>query len=633
MIQLKHVLASFIGLCVLFTLSLVAVVTLLDPNQLKGSLEEKINQKTGQQVSIHGPIFWQFDPGFSLELHDVSLNTHLKSKETFNAQKVRLEPRLWSLLSGKLGFDLEIDGLHIFIHRSIPSWQEIQAFFLPHFLAITHVVPYNIKIDNAILHWQDPFKKEQIEIKDVNFSATRLLSGFKGSRVPVSASFTLENVEKNEPYLFSFNAEWSLNHPSKQTKILAIQNVNLSFHSNHLSPTTTNGQIAIHFSENEPIAEGDFNILNLDLQSLTKLFQLPLASLLSTSSTITTKFKFQFPSLEVSSLNISAENNGKIESSFQASFESTPFKINHLTGKLQGKELLVNLFPLAELSTNIEFKEKILALTELKADFGHSLHQGKLKIDLRNVIPQLYLFDQISSLEVNDLLTSFGKKDVIRGRLQAEASFTTHGTTLTEWKNNLFGKTHLLITDGKIQGIELSPLLQHAQSTVANISDSLNKKQSINIEAVLTAELGEWKQQALGLDPLVTHFQLLETDFTVENGRLYTPDFKLLHPEYSVTGHGSINLNTEQIEYQALALLKNKNNIVSLPKTVASYLKKTPLSIQIHGSLNNLSLQPDLARYAHHALKLDLKHFSKEPKIPETEVMPEEGLEKLFGLP
>lgn len=626
MIKLKPLLLGFAAFCIVTSLTVVTLITLVDPNRFKETLTRKISDRTGYHFAIQGPIFWQFDPSLSLEAHHVSLTNHLNTGESITVQKVRLEPRLRSLLSGNLWFDLAVDGLNVKLNRDIPDWKNIPLFYF---------IPHNISVSNASIRWQDSFTQKQIEVQDLNCSIARLRSGLRGSEVPMTASFKLENAQKEEIYSFAVNAKWFLNSKVKGSEVLSIPDIQLTFHLNHLPSTTMKGQLTIDALKSNPIAEGRLKILNLNIQALAKSFELPVASLLTSSAEITTAFKFQSPRLDISTLNLSLENNGSIDSSLKFLFESQSFKILHLTGMLQGKKILLGEFPIIEMNTHIEFKEDVLGFTDMKADFGHSLHQGKLKIDLRSPVPQLYLFDQISSLEVNEWLSLVGKKNNVYGRLQAEASLSTHGKTLEEWRDNLFGKAHLLLTDGKIQGIELSPLLQHAQSTVASISESFQKKEHPNVAAILTAELGEWKQQALGLQPLVTYFQLLETDLTLENGRIQTPDFKLLHPEYSVTGHGGINLKNQEAEYQALALLKNKTNTVSLSKRIATYLKETPLPIHIHGHLSNLSLQPDLARYADNALKGERKHFSKEPQIqiPPADMMPEGGLEKLFGLP
>ena len=228
--------------------------------------------------------------------------------------------------------------------------------------------------------------------------------------------------------------------------------------------------------------------------------------------------------------------------------------------------------------------------------------------------------------------TLFNEKDKIYGKFHANTQLTTQGKTLEDCFRNVAGLAQVTLIDGKIQGIDLNPLLKHAQSTVTMLSDTISKKQPINIGAVLTAELGEWKQQAVNYQQLSTPFRMIETTLNIENGKLQTSNFKLTHPEYTVNGQGTLDLLHKNIEYQASALL-NRSAPENAPY-LAIFLKDTPLAIKLNGPFNNLSVRPELGHYAEGALRLLKPEPEPMQKIPaEPTPNTEHTLEKLFGYP
>jgi len=194
-----------------------------------------------------------------------------------------------------------------------------------------------------------------------------------------------------------------------------------------------------------------------------------------------------------------------------------------------------------------------------------------------------------------------------------ESSFKTE----LNIQDNL-SKAHIVLAAGKLYGIDLAPLLQHAHTTGLAITSTLRKKETPNMAALLNAELNEWKKQATKGKNLQTPFQTLSTTITVENGHISMPNIQVLHPHYTVNGQGTLDLNNHTADYQLSALLKPKNAT-----------KAIPLTIRVQGALENLSVSPELAQYTHTFLPATKTPAPQQPPVSESE----HELEQLFGLP
>ncbi len=606
-------------------ISIIGIITLVDPNHFKDYIRKQIALSTGRTLTINGPIYWYLDPGLSLEVYDLSLgNAPTFSNEFFTIKKARFEANLWTILSGKLFVDVQLQGLHVNLSRNIAgfsNWEDLQEIILEKKNPKkSFLLPYSLSIEDASLYWQDAPTNRQFKITRLNLIAKKLPIGIAGFAIPITSNFHLEDPTHDHVGNLSLNAEWCYNDKKQQ---LAIQNLKFTANLQDFRPLILTGELHVQDLKDTPFIQGKFQAQNIDLPQWLTEFNLPFYPIISPTADLKTAFNYRAPWLEVTSFVLSLENKSSLEASFKTDLQSKMFRTLNINGFFHGKKLRIGGLPITEIKTSLDAKDGIFNFEEINAQLANSQHQAKLKVDLRNPIPKFQISDQIYSPDVNEMLSLIGEKDKITGKIQATTSFTTQGSTLQECIHNLFGNAYITLMDGKIRGIELPPLLQHIQTTIVMLTDTISKRQPINVAAVLTAELGEWKQQAINYQQLTSPFHTIETSISIEDGKLHTSDFKLTHPDYTVNGQGTLDFINKNAEYQALALLVQTPQASNQP--LLAFLKKTPLSIQIHGPFSNLSVRPNLAHYAEGAIKLVQKeHFEKNH---------DNTLERLFGFP
>ncbi|HXH54975.1 MAG TPA: AsmA family protein [Gammaproteobacteria bacterium] len=616
-----------IALCLVGTLSLVGIITLVDPNQFKNVVQKRISEATGQMLTINGTLSWHITPFLSLEAQDLSLETPLSmSNNTVTLKKIRFVPKLWSLLSGKPSANIYLEGLNAIVSRSIAGHslldniQEMPLFHTTQKSLPFWVLPYDITVENATVHWKDAITNQDVRFKNITLFAQKVPLGVAGAHAPLNINFELHDANSDHTGNFSFKARWAFNPKAQQ---LNIQDLECNTNFPNLPFNTLLGKFQIQKLQNIPIIAGSFHIPNLNVQSGLSNFNMPFYPVSATTADLKGTFTYQIPTLTVTSFNLAFENTANISGFFKTSLETQTLKTLNLTGSFVGKNLRIDTLLIPEIKTTLQASNGIFIFDHIKAQLASSHHQAKMQIDIQNDVPQFTISDEMDSFEINELLARLDVKDKIYGNIKATVNLTTQGNSPEAWLQHLSGKAYVHLTDGRLRGIDLSPLLRHAQSTLVMLKDTLSKRNSANIGAILTAELGEWRLQAMNVDLLVTPFRHLETNITFDKGRAYTSDFKLTHPEYTVNGHGMVDLMQKNVEYQALALLTHPKQHPSEPFSL--FLKETPLAIQIKGPFDNLTIQPNLAHYADGAINL----IHKSP----TEKASDNTLEKLFGFP
>ncbi|WP_348685276.1 AsmA family protein [Aeromonas bestiarum] len=115
---MKKIIYILLGLALAALVSIVALVSLIDPNQFKPQLVEQVRKSTGRELVMQGDIGWRFWPSLGLSLEKVALRNPAGFAEP---DLVRFElgqasVALLPLLSHRLEIgEVTLNGAHLFI--------------------------------------------------------------------------------------------------------------------------------------------------------------------------------------------------------------------------------------------------------------------------------------------------------------------------------------------------------------------------------------------------------------------------------------------------------------------------------------------------------------------------------------
>jgi len=231
---------------------------------------------------------------------------------------------------------------------------------------------------------------------------------------------------------------------------------------------------------------------------------------------------------------------------------------------IQTKKLHFNNFTTKVISNN-----GLIECQKIGFDFYQSKVYGNANVDVRNAVPQLNLKLAFENGAIQPLLIDFAEYNKFKGILTLDTNINMRGMTSEAMLNSISGDGNVLISNGSYQGIDIP-------YEVRRVHSMLNNKSAPE------------KSQ-----PPHTDFDRLTMRFRINGGLLNTNDLLIQAPDYKVTGQGSANLVSKQLN---LLLSAYSNND-------ASFF----VPIKITGAFADPSVKLDVAVMMQHTVKKAVK--------------------------
>lgn len=241
-----------------------------------------------------------------------------------------------------------------------------------------------------------------------------------------------------------------------------------------------------------------------------------------------------------------------------------------LAGRLRITNLKAANLSLQDVDLSLQSKNGILQLSPAKA----RLYQGGLWMELlanvQGTLPKMTLEGRLEGVQMGELLQDLNGQDPVNGLATIKTNLTTTGDTVKLVKSNLNGKAQFSLKEGAIKGVDIAKLLDDAAQVLEG-------------HAVTNrAETG------------ATAFTTLDGSVTIKNGLVDNRDLVLTSSLLRVQGAGTLNLPTDQVDYQLQAsvpeALQGKGG-----RTVTT-LTGVTIPVQATGSLTNLAWQLDIKK-------------------------------------
>lgn len=575
--KIIKILLILIAIAVVATGALVAfLVTNLSQNTIKKEITQIVHNKTGNDLVINGEIEWSFFPWFGVKIHDVILQTATGSQKTELAK------------AGEIGFSIKLLALmrrHINIGHLV-----IKDFNLP-LAVVSALFSYDksnlisgnanasiesdnknsfnlanltidsIDIENGTVFWQNQKKNKKFEISKLNLYC----KGINFNKpFEIKMDFDLRNPDS------SFNGQVKASARIKLdfiNKIYALNNLQLS---EKVLDLNTEANI----------------ILDLNKQQFVNTtFQLQLGNMIATGSlhgnSIIDAPNFT-GSLTVNKLNVDtlaalAVIISALSGTKSATPDPTAIKTPQIkfAGDLKVDAVQIKQFNLDNLSIKIVSDKGIINCSDIAFDLYHGKANGIATIDIANKIPKVHLKLLINDVAMQPLLIDLAKYNKFTGVLALNIDANLSGTML----NSLGGYGNVSIVSGSCYGVDIPYEVRRAHAI-------LNHK--------------EMPQESKSPH---TEFDKLTSSFKITNALLRTNDFLIQASDYKVTGDGSANLASEQLDLRLNAYSTHDGNFF--------------VPIKISGYFDNLTIRPDVVVMVGQVVKKEIKKQLEKIKIPQ----------------
>ena len=217
-----------------------------------------------------------------------------------------------------------------------------------------------------------------------------------------------------------------------------------------------------------------------------------------------------------------------------------------------------------DVTAKLAAKKGIVRIEPFSATVFGGSSTGMFELDARADTPKFNLKEELKGVQIAQVMKySMGEdaKDWITGVADMNANLTTRGLDTGALTNALNGNVIAKIKDGAFEGFSVRKMLQQANALLKG--ETYVDDGSPNRTKIL--EMG--------------------TNTKLVNGVANTDDIKVLTPLADLTGSGSANLNTEQLEYQLKLALSS--GISEIDKAEFKKLEGKSLPLKVSGSFND----------------------------------------------
>ncbi len=193
----------------------------------------------------------------------------------------------------------------------------------------------------------------------------------------------------------------------------------------------------------------------------------------------------------------------------------------------------------------------------------------------------------LTGVDAGALIREATKRDVLEGRGDVQVDLTASGDNHDQWTRSLAGSASFALREGAVRGIDLSRVLQQAQS-------ALGGKVAL-----------EDRAKAIERTP----FSALTGAFRIAAGVAHTDNLELRASWLHVTGAGEANLNSESLDLLIRATVTSVPGAASENATLrnaVARLEGMTVPVHVSGRFDDLRYKVELKDLAAGAVKREL---------------------------
>ncbi len=208
--------------------------------------------------------------------------------------------------------------------------------------------------------------------------------------------------------------------------------------------------------------------------------------------------------------------------------EASPEALRSLDvqGKLVIGKLTVSGLKVSDIQLTLQAKDGVLRLSPLIAGLYGGSYTGNISLDARPAVPRLSLDETLSGLQIEPFLADLtGAEARLSGRGDVKLRLQADGLSEQSIRRSLSGNASLRFADGAIKGVNVAQFLREASARL--------RGQAVPPESSSNQ----------------TDFSDLSASFKIASGLVRNDDLSLRSPLLRVSGAGSANLVSEQVDY------------------------------------------------------------------------------------
>ncbi|HID9896157.1 outer membrane assembly protein AsmA [Serratia ureilytica] len=568
---MRRLLTTLAILLVVVVAGMCALVLLVNPNDFRGYMVKKVEQKSGYQLTLEGDLRWHIWPQLSILAGRMTLTAPGAKAPVVSAENMRLDVKLLPLLSHQL-FVKQV-MLKNAVIRLTPDSEEHSQMDAPIAPSGTGTdatdVAWKFDIDNlrvvdSLLIWQRA-DNEQINVRDINLTLQQTQT--RQAQLELSSRVNRDQRDLT----FSMAADVDLQQFPRQIGAKVTQfnyqlagadipnggiqgegNAQVVYQQtpaqiavSQLSVSANNSQLTGDISATLGAVPGyvvNLNSANLDLDALSGW----------QSSTNTAEQPAVTSAPVIASQVDDRQQNLEALRDFNAQLN------------LQAAQLTYRGMNVTQLAVVADNQRGLLTLHKLAGQLAGGDFSLPGSLDARGNKPVISVQPALDQVELGTVLKAFDMPQMLTGKFSMKGDLTGDRLSSQSFERRWRGTAQLAMQDAQLHGLNIQQLIQQAVARNDNSvrgQDSYQRYTEVkNVSAQASLNQGTIKLSGLTADS----------------------------PLLALTGAGSIDMPGKQCD---MALNVRVTGGWQGRGELIEQLQKTPIPLRVYGPWQQLNYQ------------------------------------------
>lgn len=584
---MKRLLTTLMILLVVIVAGLSALILLVNPNDFRAYMVQQVEERSGYQLKLEGPLRWHVWPQLSILSGRMSLTAPGASQPVVSAENMRLDVALMPLLSHQLRVNQVM--IKDAVVQLTPQSQKQTSANAPVAPKDNQPAPHRshgwsfdigkLQVVDSVLVLQRP-DEEQITVRNINLDMQQ--DANKQAQIELSSQINRDQRD------LSFSLEASLdlsdypNQLNAQVSSLSYQYQGAGLLAEGIKGT---GEFQLHWKDGQGAPElslsvAQFSANDSDLQGDVSYTQGETADLV---------VNLHARQLNIDNLLINDKGKGPDIVANQP----RPVVAEHQEPDYQGlrtTNAVINLsadslrwrgLNLTGLQTQLTNHQGLLTIEQLNGTLGSGTLSLPGSLDVRNSVPEYRFQPQLKNIDMGTILGAFDYPQVVNGRLSLTGNLTGHDLSAAAFRNQWQGDAKISLNQARLEGMNFQQLIQQAVSRSTDGISILNNYDN------------------------TTALDSLSTQARLNNGNVTLNALSGQSSMLSLTGSGNVNLVREVCDMEFHIRVNggwqgSNNKLISL-------LESASIPLRVYGPWQQLSYSLPIEQILRNLLQNNVK--------------------------
>ncbi len=568
---MRRLLTTLMILLVVVVAGLSALILLVNPNDFRAWMVQQVEDRSGYQLNIEGPLRWHVWPQLSILSGRMSLTAPGASQPIVSAENMRLDVALYPLLSHQREVkQVMIKDAVVQLIPESESQNPANSPVAPKGSYSSSPTPRGwsfaigkLQVVDSVLVFQR-LNKEQITVRNINLDMQQDASN--NAHIELSSRINRDQRDLT----FSLLADVSLGDYPHQLKAdvssleYQLQGAGLlaegikgngAFSLRWQEEGDTPQKLSLNvtqFTANDSDLKGEINYTLSDVAELAVNLQ---SSKLNIDNLL-------MPDTSKGAESVSSNQPRPViadhaEPDFQT-LRTTQADIH-----LAADTVLWRGLNIAGLQTTLTNRQGLLKIDTLKGSLGSGSLSLPGSLDVRGAQPKYTFQPQLNQIEIGTILKAFNYPVVVSGLLSLNGTLSGNALTASAFREHWQGDAQINLNQARLQGMNFQQLIQHAVSRSASGISMLDNDDNATALDNLSAQV-RLNNGNLKLNSMAGHSRML-----------------------ALTGSGNLNIVREvcDVEFH----IKVNGGWQGSNNKLIKLLENTAIPLRVYGPWQQLS--------------------------------------------